>query len=103
MGQKILDLVKRMEDRGKAVGVDIRRGRPTIGLTVRRKRNPAGLPASVSMKETIQEIRKLDDPNVAATPVLLGGGTINAMVRGFVGADNRQSMQWWACSCASRS
>jgi methanogenic corrinoid protein MtbC1 len=40
-----------------------------------------------AMKETIQEIRKLDDPGVAATPFLVGGGTINAMVCGFVGAD----------------
>ncbi len=40
-----------------------------------------------SMKETILEIRKLDDPGVARTPVLIGGGTINAMVCGFVGAD----------------
>ena len=31
VGQKILDLVKRMEDRAKAVGVDIRGGQPTGG------------------------------------------------------------------------
>lgn len=30
-GQKILDLVKRMEDRAKAVGVDMRGGQPTPG------------------------------------------------------------------------
>jgi dimethylamine corrinoid protein len=40
-----------------------------------------------SMKETIQKINKLDNPAIAQTPFIIGGGTVNAMVCGFVGAD----------------
>jgi dimethylamine corrinoid protein len=40
-----------------------------------------------SMKETIQKIKKLDDQRVAQTPLIIGGGTVNAMVCAFVGAD----------------
>jgi len=39
------------------------------------------------MKATIQAIRKLDDPLIAKTPVIIGGGAVNAMVCTFVGAD----------------
>jgi 5-methyltetrahydrofolate--homocysteine methyltransferase len=39
------------------------------------------------MKETVQTIRKLDDTSVAKTPVIIGGGSVNAMVCTFVGAD----------------
>ena len=40
-----------------------------------------------SMKETIRNIRKLDDPSVAKTPLIIGGGAVTAMVCSFVGAD----------------
>jgi len=40
-----------------------------------------------SMKETVQVIRKLEDPRVAKTPVIIGGGAVNAMVCAMVGAD----------------
>ncbi|MBN1584319.1 MAG: cobalamin-dependent protein [Anaerolineae bacterium] len=40
-----------------------------------------------SMKKTVQEIKKLDDQNVAGTPFLIGGGMVNAMICAFVGAD----------------
>jgi methanogenic corrinoid protein MtbC1 len=40
-----------------------------------------------SMKETIQKIRSLDNPSIAKTPFIIGGGTINSMVCSFVGAD----------------
>jgi methanogenic corrinoid protein MtbC1 len=39
------------------------------------------------MKATIQKIRSLDDPSIAKTPFIVGGGTINEMVCAFVGAD----------------
>jgi methanogenic corrinoid protein MtbC1 len=40
-----------------------------------------------SMKSTIQKIRTFDDPSIAKTPFIIGGGTINGMVCAFVGAD----------------
>jgi 5-methyltetrahydrofolate--homocysteine methyltransferase len=40
-----------------------------------------------SMKETVQMIRDLDDNDVAKTPFIIGGGTVNEMVCAFVGAD----------------
>lgn len=40
-----------------------------------------------SMKETIQKVRALDDPSLAKTPCIVGGGTINSMICSFVGAD----------------
>jgi methanogenic corrinoid protein MtbC1 len=40
-----------------------------------------------SMKETIQIVRKLDDPLVAKTPFIIGGGAVNAMLCAVVGAD----------------
>jgi methanogenic corrinoid protein MtbC1 len=40
-----------------------------------------------SMRETIQQIRHLDDHAVARTPFIIGGGTINEMVCAFVGAE----------------
>jgi 5-methyltetrahydrofolate--homocysteine methyltransferase len=40
-----------------------------------------------SMKEIIQKIRNSDDSDISQTPVIIGGGTINEMVCGFVGAD----------------
>ena len=39
------------------------------------------------MKGIIQAIRSLDDPVVAKTPFIIGGGAVNAMVCTFVGAD----------------
>ncbi len=39
------------------------------------------------MKETIQKIRNLDDKEIAQTPFIVGGGTVNEMVCAFVGAD----------------
>ena len=39
------------------------------------------------MKETIQKIRNLDDKEIAQTPFIIGGGTVNEMVCAFVGAD----------------
>jgi methanogenic corrinoid protein MtbC1 len=40
-----------------------------------------------SMKETIGQIKKLEDPFVAQTPLIIGGGIVNAMVCAHVGAD----------------
>jgi 5-methyltetrahydrofolate--homocysteine methyltransferase len=40
-----------------------------------------------SMKETIKEIKQLDDHKVARTPTLIGGGMVNAMICAYVGAD----------------
>jgi methanogenic corrinoid protein MtbC1 len=40
-----------------------------------------------SMKETVQQIRRLEDARLAQTPFILGGGTINAMVCAYVGAE----------------
>lgn len=40
-----------------------------------------------SMKETLGRLRRLDDPKLARTPVIIGGGTVNAMVCAFVGAE----------------
>jgi methanogenic corrinoid protein MtbC1 len=39
------------------------------------------------MKETIQRIKKLEPPRWEHTPFIIGGGTVNAMVCAFVGAD----------------
>jgi methanogenic corrinoid protein MtbC1 len=39
------------------------------------------------MKETVRLIRAASDPDIASLPIILGGGTVNAMVCGFVGAD----------------
>ncbi len=35
----------------------------------------------------MQKVRHLDDPNINAIPVILGGGTVNDMVCAYVGAD----------------
>ena len=40
-----------------------------------------------SMKETITKIRQSDNPRLARIPVIIGGGTVNAMVCAVVGAD----------------
>jgi methanogenic corrinoid protein MtbC1 len=40
-----------------------------------------------TMKSAVQEIRWLEDTQVSHTPVIIGGGTINAMVCAYVGAD----------------
>ena len=40
-----------------------------------------------SMKETVQQFRKQGEPRLAQTPFIIGGGTVNAMVCAFVGAD----------------
>lgn len=40
-----------------------------------------------SMKETVQIIRKVADPQVAKTPVIIGGGVVNAMACSMAGAN----------------
>ena len=40
-----------------------------------------------AMKKIIAKVRSLDDETIAQTPFIIGGGTINEMVCGFVGAD----------------
>jgi methanogenic corrinoid protein MtbC1 len=40
-----------------------------------------------SMKETIGRIKKLEDQAVVMTPLIIGGGMVNAMVCAHVGAD----------------
>ena len=40
-----------------------------------------------SMKETIQKVKNLDNKDIAQTPLIIGGGTVNEMVCAFVGAD----------------
>jgi 5-methyltetrahydrofolate--homocysteine methyltransferase len=40
-----------------------------------------------SMIEIIQIVKNQDDENLSKTPIIIGGGTINEMVCGFVGAD----------------
>ena len=39
------------------------------------------------MKSVVQQVRHSNDPQVASTPIILGGGTMSAMVCAFVGAD----------------
>jgi methanogenic corrinoid protein MtbC1 len=39
------------------------------------------------MKETIKVIRKLENPSIAKTPFIVGGGAVTAMVCTYVGAD----------------
>ena len=39
------------------------------------------------MKSTVQLVKQSSDPQLASTPVILGGGTLNPMVCAFVGAD----------------
>lgn len=41
-----------------------------------------------AMRETVQLIRALDDPALAATPVIIGGGLINEKVCAYVAADD---------------
>jgi methanogenic corrinoid protein MtbC1 len=40
-----------------------------------------------AMREIINKVRKLEDEEISRTPFIIGGGTINEMVCGFVGAD----------------
>lgn len=40
-----------------------------------------------SMREIIYKVRNLEDKEISQTPFIIGGGTINEMVCGFVGAD----------------
>ena len=40
-----------------------------------------------SMKETVQAVKKLDQRLAASARFIIGGGTVNAMVCAFVGAD----------------
>ena len=40
-----------------------------------------------SMKATVQQVRRLDDASINRVPFIIGGGTINAMVCAFVGAE----------------
>ncbi len=39
------------------------------------------------MKSIVQQVKHSSDPQLASTPIILGGGTMNAMVCAFVGAD----------------
>lgn len=39
------------------------------------------------MRDTLRQIRAASDPDISTTPVILGGGTLNAMVCAYVGAD----------------
>ena len=41
-----------------------------------------------SMRETILKVRQLDEPMLAQTPVIIGGGTVNAMVCRYVEAES---------------
>ena len=40
-----------------------------------------------SMKEATQKIKQIDNPRVAQIPFIIGGGTVNARVCAFVGAN----------------
>jgi methanogenic corrinoid protein MtbC1 len=40
-----------------------------------------------SMQATVQRVRQLEEPELAQTPVIIGGGTVNDMVCRYVGAD----------------
>ncbi|MDR3572332.1 MAG: cobalamin-dependent protein [Anaerolineaceae bacterium] len=40
-----------------------------------------------TMKATVQLVHQISDPQVAATPFIIGGGTVNAMVCAYIGAD----------------
>jgi methanogenic corrinoid protein MtbC1 len=40
-----------------------------------------------SMKTTVDKIREHEDPRVARTPVIIGGGIMNALVCADIGAD----------------
>jgi methanogenic corrinoid protein MtbC1 len=40
-----------------------------------------------AMKSTVQQVRRLEDAAVRSIPIIIGGGTVNAMVCAFVGAD----------------
>jgi methanogenic corrinoid protein MtbC1 len=39
------------------------------------------------MKSIVQQVKHSSDPQLASIPIILGGGTMNAMVCAFVGAD----------------
>ncbi|MCL4562676.1 MAG: cobalamin-dependent protein, partial [Chloroflexi bacterium] len=39
------------------------------------------------MKSIVSQIRQASNPQVARTPVILGGGLVNAVVCAYVGAD----------------
>jgi methanogenic corrinoid protein MtbC1 len=40
-----------------------------------------------TMKATVQQVRQVEDPQIAATPFIVGGGTVNGMVCAYIGAD----------------
>ena len=40
-----------------------------------------------SMKTTVELVQRLQDPLVSRTPFIIGGGTVNARVGNFIGAD----------------
>ena len=40
-----------------------------------------------SMKTTVQQVRRHENPKINAIPFIIGGGTVNAMVCSFVGAE----------------
>ena len=40
-----------------------------------------------SMKETIRQIKNMNEQEISRTPIIIGGGTVNEMVCAFVGAD----------------
>lgn len=40
-----------------------------------------------AMKKIIQQVKQIDDKEISQIPIIIGGGMINEMVCGFVGAD----------------
>lgn len=40
-----------------------------------------------TMKATVQQVRQVSDEKIAATPFIIGGGTVNGMVCAYIGAD----------------
>ena len=40
-----------------------------------------------TMKATVQQVRQIGDARIAATPFIVGGGTVNEMVCAYIGAD----------------
>lgn len=47
-----------------------------------------------AMKATVTQLRAVDDPEVAKTPTIIGGGLVNSLVCAYVGAE------YWAIDAA---
>ena len=47
-----------------------------------------------AMKATVTQLRKLEEPEVAQTPIIIGGGLVNSLVCAYVGAE------YWAIDAA---